>query len=147
MRDQPLRSCRRFADVRLYGPPRLQWFWWHRCCYLLVCAGFPHLQQCWNLTLRQQRSTHRHGHRWAELLNWESRALGESDAHHSNTAMLSGRSAPLLTFGPFDEFDLCDLLCSRFPAEDIEADDSACLLQSFHSLTMGHLPHINIVYK
>lgn len=51
------------------------------------------------------------------------------------------------TFGPFDEFDLCDLLCSGFPAEDVEADDSTCLLQSFHGLAVRHLPHIDVVHK
>lgn len=51
------------------------------------------------------------------------------------------------TFGPFDEFDFSDFLCSWFSAENIEADNSTCLLESFDSLAVCHLPYVNIIHK
>lgn len=52
-----------------------------------------------------------------------------------------------LTFGPFDEFDFGDFLGSWFSTQHIEADDSTCLFESLHSLTVRHLPHVHIVDK
>lgn len=156
MNDQPLRSYPRFADAHLYELPRLQWSWWHRYCYLLVCAGFPPLQQCWNLSLRKrsnERGAESEQRRYRLIQCRFTKSRGQSLAGykasvspHKSIPARHQRTLPC-TFRPFDEFDFSNFFCCWFPAENIEADDSTCLLKSLNSLTVCHFPHIDIIHK
>lgn len=156
MSDWPLRSCPQSADAHLYEPLRLQWSWWRRYCYLLVCAGFPPLQQCWTPILR--KASEKRGREWAKRRYGLTQSRFVKSRGHSlagNKASLSPHksidavheSTLPRTFRPFDEFDFSDFLSCWFSAENIEADDSTCLLKSLHSLAVCHLPHINIIHK
>lgn len=64
-----------------------------------------------------------------------------------STAVMRSWLVLLYTFGSFYELDLHDFLWCRLSPPDIQSDQWPCLLQCFHSLTVGHVPDISLVHS